>query len=86
MLERSTTMDVLTAVIETFHRYVNIWTCMKVTDTITTALYSAHQIWRARGVQSRALLALLVEIDNGRHLDPSSREQVASDIATFTHV
>jgi hypothetical protein len=32
------------------------------------------------------LLALLVEIDNGRHLDAPSREHVSADIAAFTHV
>lgn len=54
--------------------------------TITAALYSSHQVARARGIQSRALLAMVMEFDNDRHLDAVSREHVASDIAAFTHV
>jgi len=59
---------------------------MDATATITTALHTAHQVARSRGIQSRILLALLVEIDNGRHLDAPSREHVSADIAAFTHV
>lgn len=76
----------MASVIETFHRYVTIWTCMNAAATITAALYTAHQMGRTRGIQSRILLALLVEIDNGQHLDTPSREQVSADIAAFAHV
>lgn len=76
----------MAAVIETFHRYVTIWTCMGSAGTITAALYTAHQMARTRGIQSRILLAMLVEIDNGQHLDAPSREHVSADIAAFTHV
>lgn len=79
-------MDLLTAVIDTFHRFALIWTCINANATITTALYNTHQIWRARGIQSRGLLALLMQVDNGRHLHPASREQVAADISAFTLV
>jgi mediator of RNA polymerase II transcription subunit 12 len=59
---------------------------MDAAANITAALHGAHQVARSRGIQSRALLALLVEIDNGRHLDAPSREHVSADIAAFTHV
>jgi mediator of RNA polymerase II transcription subunit 12, fungi type len=86
MLQRAPDSELMTAVIETFHRYVTIWTCMRAAATITTALYTAHQVARARGIQSRVLLALLVEIDNGQYLDATSRQVVSADIASFTHV
>jgi mediator of RNA polymerase II transcription subunit 12 len=59
---------------------------MRSLPTIATALYTAHQTWRAQGLQSRALLALLVEVDNGQVLDVASRWQVVADISAFTHV
>jgi hypothetical protein len=37
-------------------------------------------------VHSRALLDVLIEMDNGIQLDAPSREKIAADIATFTHV
>lgn len=79
-------MELLTAVIETLNCHVIVWACMHSIPAITMALYNAHQMARARGIQSRALLALLLEVDNGRHLDASSREHVSADIAAFTHV
>jgi mediator of RNA polymerase II transcription subunit 12 len=85
VLENATTADLLTAVIETIQRYLTIWTCKNAVGLISAALHSAHQVWRSRGFQSR-LLALLVEVDNGRYLDVVSREQVAGDISSFTHV
>jgi len=83
MLQDPPTTELLTAVIETLHRYVTIWTCMHSVPAITIALYNAH---RTRGSQSRALLTLLLEIDNGQHLDVGFREHVSADIAAFTHV
>ncbi|EGO25090.1 hypothetical protein SERLADRAFT_368519 [Serpula lacrymans var. lacrymans S7.9] len=85
ILEHASSVDLLTAVNETFHRFATIWTSMNVTGTITAALHAAHLVWRTRGIQMRSLLALLVEMDNGRHLDVTSREHVAADIASFTH-
>ena len=86
MLEHATTTDMLMVVIEMFHRHLDVWASMNAIGTIITALYSAHQLWRSRGVQSRALLALLVKLDNGHHLDDVSREHVAADISAFAHV
>jgi mediator of RNA polymerase II transcription subunit 12, fungi type len=86
MLQRASDSELMAAVIETFHRYITIWTCMCSAATITAALYTAHQVARTRGIQSRILLALLVEIDNGQHLDEPSRRHTSADIAAFTHV
>ncbi|KAJ7755754.1 hypothetical protein DFH07DRAFT_490213 [Mycena maculata] len=85
VLQHSTTVDLLTAVIDTLHRFTCIWTCMNVTGTIVHALYSAHQRWKkSRGGEFRALLNLLVELDDGRYLDDASRSHVNADISTFT--
>ncbi|KAJ7497070.1 hypothetical protein FB451DRAFT_214151 [Mycena latifolia] len=84
-LQHSATVDLLTAVIDTLHRFTCIWTCMNVTGTIVNALFTAHQRWKkTRGGEFRALLNLLVEFDDGRYLDESSRSHVNADISTFT--
>lgn len=54
--------------------------------SITTTLHAAYQTAKERGFQSRPLLTLLVEMDNGEHLDGASREHVLADIVAFTHV
>ncbi|KAJ7124966.1 hypothetical protein C8R44DRAFT_127826 [Mycena epipterygia] len=84
VLQHSATVDLLTAVIDTLHRFTCIWTCMNVTGNIVNALYSAHQRWKkTRGGEFRALLNLLVEFDDGRYLDEVSRSNVNADISTF---
>jgi hypothetical protein len=85
LMELSTTL-ILVAVITTIRRYSIVWTCMTATGTITTALFAVHQVWKTRGLQSRDLLTLLVELDDGRFLDTAIRDQVNVDIAAFTHV
>ncbi|KAJ7350313.1 hypothetical protein DFH08DRAFT_106631 [Mycena albidolilacea] len=84
-LQHSTTEDLLTAVIDTLHRFTCIWNCMNATGTIVNALFSAHQRWKkTRGGEFRALLNLLVEFDDGRYLDEASRAHVNTDISSFT--
>ncbi|OBZ68162.1 Mediator of RNA polymerase II transcription subunit 12 [Grifola frondosa] len=85
MLEHSYTNELLIAVIETLRQHMEVWACMNIMKTVAAALFAAHQFWRARGVQSRALLTLLVEIDNDRYLEPGSREHIQTDISTYTH-
>ncbi|KAJ7668448.1 hypothetical protein DFH06DRAFT_1181718 [Mycena polygramma] len=84
-LQHSATVDLLTAVIDTLHRFTCIWTCMNATGTIVKALFSAHQRWKkTRGGEFRALLNLLVEFDDGRYLDEVSRSHINTDISSFT--
>ncbi|OAX39947.1 hypothetical protein K503DRAFT_781763 [Rhizopogon vinicolor AM-OR11-026] len=85
VLSQTSHAELLTAVGEVFHRFATIWTSMNVTGIITSALYSAHLLWRTRGVQTRSLLALLIEMDDSRQLDSTARTQVENDIAAFTH-
>lgn len=86
MLEYSTTVDVLMVVINTLQRFAAIWACMDVMESITSALYNAHQVWKARGIQCRPLLSLLLEFDDNKHLHGTSRERVTTDVATFSLV
>lgn len=86
MLEHSTTVDLLTAVIDTLHRFATLWASMDLMGSIINGLYSAHHLWKIRGIQSRALLALLMEFDHGRYLTETSREQILADISSFTLV
>ncbi|KAJ7647576.1 hypothetical protein FB45DRAFT_893821 [Roridomyces roridus] len=84
-LQHAITVDLLTAVIDTLHRFPCIWTCMNVTGTIVNALDSAHQRWKkSRGGEIRSLLNLLVEFDDNRHLDDASRARLVADISAFT--
>ncbi|KAF8160920.1 hypothetical protein B0H34DRAFT_795767 [Crassisporium funariophilum] len=84
VLEHSSDPESMNALIGTFYRHAVIWTCMDVMPTIIKALDAAHQVWKIRGIQSRPLLALLMNFDNGRYLKKASRERIASDIAAFT--
>jgi mediator of RNA polymerase II transcription subunit 12 len=86
MLEHFLPLDPLTAVVETIHRHLTVWACMQSSRKIAVALYTAHQTWRTEGIQSRALLALLVEVDGGQLLDSASRAHIEADISAFTHV
>ncbi|GLB37302.1 putative transcription mediator complex subunit Med12 [Lyophyllum shimeji] len=84
LLEHSTTGDLLIAVIDTLHRFSTIWACMNAMGSIVSALDRAHQVWKARGIQSRPLLSLLLEFDGGKHLNDLSRTRITADIALFT--
>ncbi|TDL22582.1 hypothetical protein BD410DRAFT_821184 [Rickenella mellea] len=83
LLGHTSTNALLIPILETLRRHVDIWACMNVVSTITHALHSTHQSWKSRGVQSRALLSLLTELDGGRHLDDASRQQITSDISHY---
>ncbi|KAF5386158.1 hypothetical protein D9615_002361 [Tricholomella constricta] len=83
LLEHTTTLDLLIAVIDTLHRFATIWACMNAMGSIITALDKAHQVWKARGIQSRPLLSLLLEFDIGKHLNEASRDRITSDITVF---
>lgn len=76
----------MACVVDILHHYAAIWPCMNAIPTIVQALYDAYEAWKARGLQSRPLLGLLVEFDNGRHLTDLSRSQISSDIAAFRNV
>ncbi|KAI0829604.1 hypothetical protein BC628DRAFT_1314187 [Trametes gibbosa] len=84
-LEYANNSALLTAVIETIRQHIEVWACMDRMYDVTSALWTVHQTWRGRGLQNRVLLKLLAEVDNDRHLDAASREQMLSDISAFSH-
>lgn len=86
VLSQTFNAQVILTVGEVFHRFATVWTSMNCTAAITSALYSAHMVWKNRGMQVRSLLALLVQMDAGRHLDASARLQINTDITSFAHV
>ena len=86
VLERADTVDILSVVINALQRFATIWACMDVMGNITSALYNAHQVWKARGIQCRPLLALLLDFDNNTYLDSLSRERITTDVAAFSLV
>lgn len=71
---------------QTLRQHTEVWAGLNVMKEIVTSLYSAHCVWKNRGVQSRALFILIIELDGNRHLDPAARDQVISDYTVFTHV
>ncbi|KAL4074347.1 hypothetical protein J3A83DRAFT_4509821 [Scleroderma citrinum] len=85
VLSQTSNAQMILTVGEVFHRFATVWTSMNCTEAITSALHSAHMIWKNRGMQVRSLLALLVQMDAGRHLDKSARTQINTDMASFTH-
>ena len=86
MLRNAFDSETMVSVVDVLHRYAAIWPCMDAIPAIVSALDDAYQHWKARGLQSRPLLGLLVEFDNGRHLAEGSRNQIMSDITAFMTV
>ncbi|KAI0344762.1 hypothetical protein BDW22DRAFT_1354912 [Trametopsis cervina] len=84
-LEHATSNELLTAVLRTLRQHVEVWACFSRMQEITNTLYSVHTVCKSRGVQSRPLMNLLIELDDGRLLNPAAREQVLSDFAAFVH-
>lgn len=74
------------AVTETLRRHTAIWASMNVSSTIAQALYTSHQTWKSRGIYSRTIPPLLLEIDVGQYLDESSRQQIVADMAHYAQV
>lgn len=59
---------------------------MNKMPNITAALLAAHTVWKVRGVQSRPLLNVLIKLDDGRFLEPATRELVQNDHQAFVYV
>ena len=53
---------------------------------VISALDTAHQARKTQGVQSRPLLSLLLELDNGKYLTAHSRNRIVGDMTAFTMV
>ncbi|TFK25548.1 hypothetical protein FA15DRAFT_693754 [Coprinopsis marcescibilis] len=83
MSRHSLDVESLTGVIDTFQRFATIWTCMDATSKIMQALDITYQRWKGKGLQSRGLLSLLLEFDNGQYLPQSSRDQIIADMSAF---
>lgn len=86
MLQHANTIEQLSAVIRTLRQHMEVWACMNIMSKIATALYTAHQYWRGRGVQCRPLYAILVDFDNGHYLEPSLREHILHDLSAYSKV
>ncbi|KZT67178.1 hypothetical protein DAEQUDRAFT_673722 [Daedalea quercina L-15889] len=84
-LERATTHQLLVVVIETLCQHMEVWACMNVMRNVAAGLYAAHQYWRGRGIHSRQLLSLLMQVDKGRYLEQAQRDQVTNDVSAFSH-
>ena len=79
-------MDLLTAVMQTLRQHTEVWAGLDVMKDIVTALFVTHCTWKNRGIQSRALLSFMLQLDGGRYLELAAREQVSTDYSVFTHV
>ncbi|KAF8909882.1 hypothetical protein CPB85DRAFT_1435527 [Mucidula mucida] len=75
--------DSLNTAIDIIRRFATIWACMDAVNTILATLQTAHQSWKSRGVQSRALLLLIVELDNNALLSREARDQIQTDASIY---
>ena len=57
-LQHATSIELLTAVIETLRQHMEVWACLNAMKSVTAALFATHQYWKARGIQNRNLLNL----------------------------
>ena len=85
-LQRAMTLQLLVGIIETLCQHMEVWACMGAMKNVAAGLYAAHQYWRGRGIHSRQLLSLLTQVDKGRYLESTQRDQVANDISAYSHV
>ncbi|KAL1745362.1 hypothetical protein HDZ31DRAFT_36596 [Schizophyllum fasciatum] len=83
-LEQAATFDTLMAVMSTLKRHGTIWACMNAQRRVIEALYRAHQDWKTRGIQVRAMLELLSELDRGRYLDLEAQGHIHADVISLT--
>ena len=86
VLEHASSIDLLTAVMETIKQHIEVWACMDVIKTIALALHTKHQSLKTRGNPNSSVLDLLIEMDQGRYLDQNAREVVLNDRAAYTNV
>ncbi|KAI0093156.1 hypothetical protein BDY19DRAFT_989824 [Irpex rosettiformis] len=84
-LEHASSNELLTAVLRTLRQHVEVWACMDRMQSITSALYASHTVWKTRGVRSRPLMKLLIELDDGRLLEQFAREQIVNDYTAFSY-
>ena len=85
-LEHATSNEFLSAVLQTLRQHVEVWGCLNRMKTIAETLYSTHNFWKTKGIQSRDLLGLLFAVDDGVHLDQAVREQLKADHTNFIRV
>ena len=71
---------------QTLRQHTEVWAGLDAMKDIAVALFAVHCSWKNRGMQSRALLMLMLELDGGRCLDVASRDQVTTDYSVFIHV
>ncbi|KAL4248177.1 Mediator of RNA polymerase II transcription subunit 12 [Abortiporus biennis] len=83
-VERTANADLLTAIVETLRQHIEVWACLNSLKSTTNVLFRAHQFLKAQGVQNRDLLNLLIEMDDGRFLEPAAREHILADKLAYT--
>ena len=71
---------------QTLRQHTEVWAALNAMKDIVSALFNAHCTWKNRGMQNRALLSLMLQLNEGRYLEPAAHEQVLSDYSVFTHV
>lgn len=59
---------------------------MGVVETIVMALHTSHKTFAAKGIHSRPLAELLLELDGERYLNETERQDVIEKSATLSQV
>ena len=86
MLAHPMSSELLSAVMQTLRQHTEVWAGLNVIKEIVSSLFAVHCTWKNRGIQSRPLFSLMLQLDAGRFLEASAREQVSMDYSVFTHV
>ncbi|KAF8532506.1 hypothetical protein JB92DRAFT_3138291 [Gautieria morchelliformis] len=76
-----TSPELLGAIIDTFRRHADIWTCMNAHGRLLAALCASHEAWNwsTRRAQSRPLLCLLIEFVGRPNMPQAAKDRVNDD-------
>jgi mediator of RNA polymerase II transcription subunit 12, fungi type len=92
LLQRSSTTEQVSTVLEVLRRHRHIWASMNVTKSIIRALFVAYQVYAAKGSHCQSLidlllqLDLLLDVDNDCKLEETERQRLMEDITNCSHV
>lgn len=86
VLKVASSNEILALVIDTIRCHLDMWACMNKLLDITGTVYAVHQARKTRGEHVRPLVALILDMDDGRYLDAICRQQLIEEVAHYKQV
>ena len=80
------TNELLVVIIDTLRHRLEIWACMNKMPEIMETVYGVHQAKKSRGEHVRPLVTLILDMDNGHYLDPTSKHLLVEEAAHYAQV